>query len=107
MNKIGKITRFAFYGICAAVMLAQSCFAYIDPAASTLIYQILAGVVLVLGSTIGIFWSRIKRKFIKKEAGDEPLKQEVNLRKAGDSEEKLIITADDLLNDDDADKKGE
>lgn len=37
----------------------MSIFAYIDPAAGALIWQILAGVVITLGVVLGIWWKKI------------------------------------------------
>lgn len=96
--KAKKLLRFAFYSLGAAVILAQSCFAYIDPATTSLIIQIIAGVIIACGTAVGIFWSRIKRKF-KKKNGDEDII--INIKQEGDSDEKVVITADDLLADDD------
>lgn len=98
--KVKKLLRFAFYSLGAAVILAQSCFAYIDPATTSLIIQIIAGVIIACGTAVGIFWSRIKRKF-KKKNGDEDSSEITNTKQEGDSDEKVVITADDLLADDD------
>jgi DUF1365 family protein len=55
---------------------------YIDPAATSYIVQIIAGVVITLGVVIGIFWKKIKlffrdmkirrtEKKLSKEAGED------------------------------------
>lgn len=93
-----KILKFAFYALGSAVMLTGSCFAYIDPATTSLIIQIVAGVVIACGTAVGIFWSRIKRKFKKKNDG-EASEEIVNIRQEGDSDEKAVITAEDLLSE--------
>ena len=36
---------------------------YIDPATTSYIIQIVIGVVIALGTVMGIFWSKIKRLF--------------------------------------------
>lgn len=97
--KATKLLRFAFYALGSAVMLTGSCFAYIDPATTSLIIQIVAGVIIACGTALGIFWSRIKRKF-KKKNGDES-EEIVNIKQEGDSDEKVVITADELLTDGD------
>lgn len=73
---------------------------YIDPATTSYIIQIGAGVVIALGTVIGIFWSKIKRVFRKKNNDEAPAidASEVNALHDG---EKDVITADDLLADDD------
>lgn len=96
--KAKKILRFALYSLGAAVILAQSCFAYIDPATTSLIIQIIAGVLIACGTAVGIFWSRIKRKF-KKKNGEEEAAEITNTKQEGDSDEKVVITANDLLDD--------
>ena len=98
--KTKKLLRFAFYSLGSAVVLTGSCFAYIDPATTSLIIQIIAGVVIACGTALGIFWSRIKRKF-KKKNGEESAEEIANIKHEGDSDEKVIITADDLLSEDD------
>ena len=99
-----KILRFAFYSIGAAVILTQSCFAYIDPATTSLIIQIIAGVIIGCGTAVGIFWNRIKRRLKKKKGEPEEI---VNAKKEGDNEEKTVITADELLAEDEDDISGD
>lgn len=45
------------------VMLSTTAFAYIDPAAGSYIVQIIAGVVIALGITIGLFFKKIRLFF--------------------------------------------
>lgn len=104
--KAKKLLRFAFYTLGSAVILTGSCFAYIDPATTSLIIQIIAGVVIACGTAVGIFWSRIKRKF-KKKSDDEAAEEVVNIKQEGDSDEKVVITADDLLSGDDEEEEKE
>ena len=47
-------------------MFTSTAAMYIDPATTSYIIQIGAGVVIALGTVIGIFWSKIKRVFKKK-----------------------------------------
>ncbi len=65
---------------------------YIDPATTSYLVQIIAGVVIALGAAAGIFFSKIKRLF-KKEKSEPESKQK------NDTGEKKIVTADDLLDD--------
>lgn len=80
-------------------MITSTAAMYIDPATTSYIIQIGAGVVIALGTVIGIFWSKIKRVF-KKKNDEEPSidASEINALHDG---EKDVITADDLLADDD------
>ena len=70
--------------------------AYIDPATTSYIIQIVIGVVIALGTVMGIFWSKIKRLF--KRNKDEETAPTVM---KSDTEGKAEITAADLLDDDD------
>ncbi|MBQ8582151.1 MAG: hypothetical protein IJ487_00210 [Ruminococcus sp.] len=68
---------------------------YIDPATTSYIIQIAAGVLIAAGTFIGIFWSKIKRVFKKKDKEIEAIDaSEINALHDG---EKDVITADDLL----------
>lgn len=93
-----KFIRFGFYSAAAAVVLTQSCFAYIDPAATSYIVAIVSGVVVAVGTAFGIIFNKLKRKIKKKEAPVEELTQDFNPedRKG----ENVVITADDLLGED-------
>ena len=69
---------------------------YIDPATTSYIIQIVIGVVIALGTVMGIFWSKIKRLF-KRNKDEESAPAAMKSDTAGKAE----ITADDLLDDDD------
>lgn len=81
-------------------MFNQTAAMYIDPATTSLIIQIAAGVIITVGTFLGIFWSKIRRAFKKNK--DEEVESidtfEINALHDG---EKDVITADDLLADDD------
>jgi high-affinity Fe2+/Pb2+ permease len=47
------------------MLFATTASAYIDPASSTYILQIIAGVFIAGGITMGIYWHKIKRFFRK------------------------------------------
>ncbi|WP_044975731.1 hypothetical protein [Ruminococcus sp. HUN007] len=69
--------------------------AYIDPATTSYFIQIITGVVIAVGTFAGIFWSKLRRKF-KKNKNDEPTPVSKNNKGKGG-----VITADDLMSDDD------
>lgn len=96
--KTKRIIRFGLYTAAAAIMLTQSCFAYIDPAATSYILAIVSGVVVAVGTTFGIVFNKLKRKVKKK---DEPEELTQNYNPADSEGENVVITADDLLNDED------
>jgi len=54
---------FMLYLLLTMLMLSTTAFAYIDPAATSYIVQIVAGVVIAAGVAVGIFWKRIRRFF--------------------------------------------
>lgn len=71
---------------------------YIDPATTSFIIQIGAGIIIAAGTFIGIFWSKIKRLFKKKK--DETSAIDASEVNSLHSNEKDVITADDLLDED-------
>ncbi|MBR5370832.1 MAG: hypothetical protein IK130_01320 [Oscillospiraceae bacterium] len=76
--------------------------AYIDPATTTYIIQIVVGAVVAVGAVVGIFWSKIKRLFKK----SKPEEQQLATERAFSAESKKEINAADLADDeDDAAKK--
>ena len=71
---------------------------YIDPASTSLIIQIVAGVVITVGTVLGIYWRKVKSAVKKKSGAEETApKAEIKGAEAG----KDVITASDLLDDDD------
>ena len=73
---------------------------YIDPATTSYIIQIAAGVLLALGTVVGIFWNKIKRLFKKNKDDDKAVKAVQHNKAEG---EKITIKAEDLLDDEDKD----
>ena len=51
---------FVVYFVLTTIMLSSTAFAYIDPAATSYIVQIVAGVVIACGVTVGVFWKKIR-----------------------------------------------
>ena len=92
--KKGQVLKFMFYFTGAMVIFTQNCYAYIDPASTSYIIQIIAGILIACGTAIGIGWNKFKRKFKKKD-GETAAPE---LQKKSDDGKK-VITADDLLDD--------
>ena len=65
---------------------------YIDPATTSYVIQIVVGIVIALGTAVGIFWNKIRRRFKKKDGTEQTVAKEE--RKGG------TVTADDLMKDD-------
>ncbi len=95
--KTKRFIRFGLYSAAAAIMLTQSCFAYIDPAATSYIIAIVSGVVVAVGTAFGIIFNKMKRK-IKKKDNIEELTQDFNPEDVNG--ENVVITANDLLDED-------
>lgn len=85
--------------IIALSALAQGVkLAYLDPSSTTLIIQIVAGVVITVGTVLGIYWRKMKNAVKKKKPeGESGPSAEIK----GADDGKDVITADDLLDDDD------
>lgn len=93
--KKGQVLKFTFYFAGFMVIFTQNCYAYIDPASTSYIIQIVAGILIACGTALGIGWNKLKRKFKKKDADvSAPVMNNNN------NNEKKVITADDLLDDD-------
>ncbi len=59
---------------------------YVDPATTTMIIQIAAGVVIAIGAFFAVFWRKTKKKVANKLGIDENKNKEV--------EDELVITED-------------
>ncbi len=92
-----KLLRFAFYATGAAVIMTPTAYAYIDPATTSYVIQIIAGIVIACGAGIGIFWNRIRRKLRKKDGPTDKAAPERETQGG-------VLTAEDLLGDDDPEK---
>ncbi|MBR1739856.1 MAG: hypothetical protein IJ737_06150 [Ruminococcus sp.] len=93
-----KLFRFAFYFVCISSMLTQTAYAYLDPATTTYIWQAVCGIVIAIGTAVGIYWHKIKKAFKKNK--EEP--EKLNLADENDTNSgKTVITAADLLDDED------
>lgn len=58
--------KFTYFFTLFTLLFGMTAYAYIDPATTTYLIQIVAGVFIAAGATIGIFWKRIKR-FIRRK----------------------------------------
>ena len=80
-------------------MITSNAAMYIDPATTSYIIEIGAGILIALGTFFGIFWSKIRRAFKKKEEDKIEAIDAAEINALHDGE-KDVITADDLLDDD-------
>ena len=73
-----KIYRAVLCMMFVVILLTKSVFAYIDPAATSYLVQIIAGVVIVSGAAIGIYFHKVKRLFRKdKTPVEDDVKEDV------------------------------
>lgn len=70
---------------------------YIDPATTSYVIQIVAGIIIAAGAGLGVFWSKLKRKVTGKSNGKKETEQSV--LKELDSGSNKVIRAEDLLDD--------
>ena len=65
--KKSRIFWSSYFFVCMAMMLCLSASAYIDPATTSYVLQVVAGVFIACGATLAIFWKRITFYFKKKK----------------------------------------
>lgn len=73
---------------------------YIDPATTSYVIQIVAGIVIAIGAGAGIFWSKLKRALFKKKNASQN-DPEMNMAKLSENDGKDVLKAEDLLDEDD------
>lgn len=90
-----NIVSFFLYlsGFCS--LLSITCFAYIDPASTSYIIQIIAGLCIAGGTAVGIFWSKLRRLFKKNKNSEQN-----DNRPSENAESGKTFTAEDILGDD-------
>ncbi|MGI6084180.1 MAG: hypothetical protein ACOYIF_01890 [Acetivibrionales bacterium] len=73
MKKFGLL----FYVICMIFLFEIPSFAYIDPSVMTYTIQAVAGIVIAVGTVLGIMWRRAKQKAKQVLNIDDNAKKEV------------------------------
>lgn len=64
MKKLFKFTgTFFYYFVLATLMFSTTAHAYIDPAATSYLLQIVAGAVITCSVVVGVFWKKIRLFF--------------------------------------------
>lgn len=84
MKRTKALFKFMYFFSAFSMLFSMTAFAYIDPATTSYLIQIVAGVVIAAGATVGIFWKKIKMSFRKKKM--EHLEQ--SLKKKAEKGEK-------------------
>ena len=76
-------------------LLLKNTALYIDPATTSYVIQIVAGIVIACGTAFGIIWNKIKRKAKKNNGAEQTAAIKNKVKKGG------VVTAEDLMSDDD------
>ncbi len=64
-KSLSSLSRKLFLAFFLALFLMASAQAYLDPAATSYIIQVISGVVIACGVAVGIFWKKIRLFFRK------------------------------------------
>ena len=71
MKKLYSLFTFVLFLVLGMLTFAFTASAYIDPSAMTYIVQVVVGIVIVGGASLGFYFSKLKRKLSRKK-NDEP-----------------------------------
>lgn len=78
MEKIIKILSAVYFSFWAAIFFSSDASAYVDPTTTAMLTQIVAGIFISLGLTLGIFrrkitmfFQKLKVKLFQKKIGEE------------------------------------
>lgn len=66
MKFLKRAPLIGYLTICFLFLLSTSASAYIDPSSTTFIIQAVAGVAIVVGTAVAVFWRRAKKKVLHK-----------------------------------------
>jgi len=78
--KKSRILWTSYFFLCMTMMLSLSASAYIDPATTSYVLQVVAGVFIACGATLAIFWKKVTFYFKKKKVE--------NIKRQRDAQEK-------------------
>lgn len=95
-TKTQKLIYAAFCACGASLVFAVHAAAYIDPATTSYVIQIVVGVVIACGTAAGIIFNKMRRKFRKKDSADTQTAE----TPAEGTSRGGVMTAADLLGDD-------
>ncbi len=73
MKKVLSAVMFCLFFVMDMVAMALTAGAYIDPSAMTYIIQVVVGIVVVSGATLGFYFNKIKRKLRRNKDENEPI----------------------------------
>lgn len=58
-----KLSTFIYFFFWATLLFSTTAHAYLDPAATSYLIQIIAGVFIACGAFVGVFWKKIRLYF--------------------------------------------
>lgn len=67
MNRLRRFGMILYFFVFAMLMFSTTAYAYIDPATSSYVIQVVAGIFIACGAAVGIFWKKIQMFFRKKK----------------------------------------
>ena len=67
---MARILKTSYFILGFLFLMSKPALAYIDPATTSYVVQIIAGIVLAGGAAVGIYWHKIKR-FLKNRKKDK------------------------------------
>ena len=76
-QKLAKLTLTAVFGAVTLGAFVSPVAAYVDPSVMTYAIQAIAGVVIVVGVSVGVIWRRFKKKAAKVLHIDENAGKEI------------------------------
>jgi len=79
----------------SAVLRFKTTAMYIDPSTTSYLIQIVVGAVIAVGTVLGVYRNKIKN-FFKKKSGSADDSMNIKAKK---DNEKAVVTADDLMDD--------
>ena len=76
-KKILGLAGYAYFGLAFMLLFGVTSKAYVDPSVVTYVIQAVAGVVIVIGAAVGIYWRKAKKKINDTLGVDENKNKEV------------------------------
>lgn len=70
-----KALIFGFYFVLTVLLTSSVALAYLDPSSMTFVVQVVAGIVIALGTVFGFYYKRIRRYFRNKKLSKEQPQQ--------------------------------
>ena len=75
-----RFLKLGYFTLCALFALSTSALAYIDPASTSYVVQIVAAVFAAGGAVIGIYWKKIQLYFRKRKQKKLDVQRAAELR---------------------------